>query len=111
MYTYRQSKASLGSFELNGMPNPWGGIGDFGQDPCAVPASQECEDHKCPSTLSRQVPPFCLWDCNSECRTYLRDKRAGAVTTQEELTRAANIQEDIRREQERIGKKGIRQLC
>ena len=103
MYTYKQSKASLGSFEFNGMPNPWGGIGDF-SGPCDVPASQECEDHHCPNTLSRQVPPFCLWSCSAECRRYLRDKRSGSVTTQEELDRAQSVQEEIRREQERIAR-------
>ena len=70
-------------------------LGHFGEDPCAIPASEECEKHHCPSGLSSQPPPFCLWACSADCRRYVRDKRAGAVTTKEELSRAGEVRTRI----------------
>ncbi len=63
----------------------------FGGDPCAVPASKECEAHKCPHFWSDSPIPV----GSKECRNYMRDKRRGALTTVEELERAKRVKADV----------------
>lgn len=59
--------------------------------PCDIPASETCEAFKCPTWASRQP-----WPIGDEvCITYLRDKRAGNLTTAEEIQRAQRSQQDL----------------
>lgn len=59
--------------------------------PCDIPASETCEAFKCPSWMSKQP-----WPIGDEaCRTYLRDKRYGNLTTAEEMQQVERRQQDL----------------